>query len=293
VILDAACRACILEKDAGKEQVVDARTVFRAGMALTLFLLFIPLISAEDVVIPTVEGGSPLLLPGILHRPEGRGPFPAVVMLVGCGGYAGGGPNAEHQAAWAKRLTDWDYVALQVDSYSPRGPSLNCDFSGSLTISRDAFAARSYLSTLPFVDRRKVAIAGWSIGGAAALKAIDRYFRDKGVSPFKAAVAFYPVCYPVYDPDTPLLLLTGRKDELCIATAAEGLKRKYREQNWKTELSFKIYPNAYHSFDMEGVSLVSFGHHYQYDPRAATDAIIRTKEFLEKHLGRGGRTPAR
>jgi dienelactone hydrolase len=208
-------------------------------------------------------------------------------MLVGFGGYAGGGPNAEHQSAWAERLVEWGYVALQVDSYSPRGPSLNADFAGSVMISHDAFSAKAYLSTLPFVDAENIAVVGWSMGGAAVLKVSDEYFRDKGVSPFKAAVAIYPVIYPVYQPDTPLLLLTGEKDDVCRAFLAEGLQKKYRDRKWKSELSLKIYPNAHHSFDMEGVDFESFGHRYRYDPQAAADAIEKTKDFLQKHIGAG------
>ena len=77
--------------------------------------------AAEDVSIPNIEDGRSLPLPGVLHKAGGAGPFPAFVMLVGCGGYAGGGPNADHQSSWAKKLVEWGYVALQVDSYSPRG----------------------------------------------------------------------------------------------------------------------------------------------------------------------------
>lgn len=261
------------------------RTLSFAWLLLTFLVPVGPAIAAEDVAIPRLETGKQLQLPGILHKPSDDGPFPAVVMLVGCGGYAGGGPNAEHQSSWAEKLVEWGYVALQVDSYSPRGPSLICDYAGSLTISHDAFSAKSYLSTLPFVDPENIAVVGWSMGGMAVLKIIDRYFRDKAVSPFKAGVAFYPLCYPVYQPDTPLLLMTGEKDDVCHASLAEALKKKYTDRNWKTELSLTIYPNAYHSFDMEGLTLDTSGHHFQYDPQAAADAIIRTKDFLEKYKG--------
>ena len=142
-----------------------------------LLAIAVPAIAAEQVSIPNIEEGRSLPLPAVLHKPAGDGPFPAVVLLVGCGGYAGGGPNADHQSSWAGKLVDWGYVALQVDSYSPRGPGLNCDYAGSITISHDAFAAKSYLSTLPYIDPENIAVVGWSMGGMAALKAIDGYFR--------------------------------------------------------------------------------------------------------------------
>ena len=77
--------------------------------------------AAESVKVPTREAGKDLQLPAILHMPVGDGPFPAVVMLCGQGGWAGGGPNAEHQTFWARKLAGWGYVALQVESFSPRG----------------------------------------------------------------------------------------------------------------------------------------------------------------------------
>ena len=77
---------------------------------------------STNVAMLTQENGRTLELPGILHRPPGDGPYPAVVMLSGYGGWAGGGANADHQAFWAGVLVRWGYVALQVDSFLPRGP---------------------------------------------------------------------------------------------------------------------------------------------------------------------------
>jgi hypothetical protein len=64
--------------------------------------------------------GNPKLLTGKLKKPKGDGPFPAVVLLHGSGGV-----NASRDADWAKRLTDWGYVTLQVDSFGPRGVSVS------------------------------------------------------------------------------------------------------------------------------------------------------------------------
>jgi len=47
--------------------------------------------ASENVIVPTRESGKELQLPAILHRPVGDGPFAAVVMLCGQGGWAGGG----------------------------------------------------------------------------------------------------------------------------------------------------------------------------------------------------------
>ena len=253
--------------------------------------------AAESVKVPTREAGKDLQLPAILHMPVGDGPFPAVVMLCGQGGWAGGGPNAEHQTFWARKLAGWGYVALQVESFSPRGPG-SVESVTADTACRDAYAAKTYLSALPFVDPGNIAVIGWSHGGIAVLSIIDRSLvlsREqivadgpgssvRRVAPFKAAVAFYPYSHPLVDPDTPLLVLTGRKDDACPVHLTSALKASYAKSHY--EFSLRIYPNAYHAFDLEALrgGITYNRHHFEYDPRATSDAINRTRDFLAKHL---------
>jgi len=56
-----------------------------------------------------------------LTKPDGDGPFPAVVLLHGCGGMTSSYPNQ-----WDQRLAEWGYVSLQVDSLTPRMISSIC-----------------------------------------------------------------------------------------------------------------------------------------------------------------------
>ena len=57
---------------------------------------------------------------GTLFKPDGSGPFPAVVLLHGCGGIR------PHFVQWAGAIRDMGYVALLVDSFRPRGISSIC-----------------------------------------------------------------------------------------------------------------------------------------------------------------------
>jgi dienelactone hydrolase len=54
------------------------------------------------------------------------------------------------------------------------------------------------------------------------------------------------------------------------------------------EVILKIYPKAYHGFDAEDMDRYVQGgrgtHRTLYNPEAATDAIDRVREFLERHL---------
>ena len=57
----------------------------------------------------------PQPIPAVLEVPDGNGPFPAIIVLHGCGGRGRG------QEVWAQRLNSWGYVALIPDSFAPRG----------------------------------------------------------------------------------------------------------------------------------------------------------------------------
>src|SRR6516225_6239547 len=79
--------------------------------------------SAAPVDIPDGE----LTLHATLYRPEGPGPFPAVVALHDCGGL-NQRPNTEAQlySEWAKNLVDHGFVVLFPDSFGSRGLGSQC-----------------------------------------------------------------------------------------------------------------------------------------------------------------------
>jgi hypothetical protein len=114
------------------------------------------------IEFPNVSEREPKLL-GYLARPTGEGPFPAVVVLHGCGGFSSGG---------SLQLAD-QLIALMVDSLTPRGLTTAC---GGPFIDQpgDAYAALRYLSQQSFVAPERVAVLGNSMGGYSALYAIDR-----------------------------------------------------------------------------------------------------------------------
>lgn len=143
-------------------------------------------------------------LTGHLYRPDGNGPFPAMVLLHACGGLS------NHVLGWASWLKDEGYVALAIDSLRPRGTRDVCGSPLNPSISdvlQDAFGALAYLRSLPFVDPGRIGVIGWSYGATAALWA---NFSGRPGKEFQATVAFYPGCSQMPDDtSTPLLLLLG------------------------------------------------------------------------------------
>lgn len=218
-----------------------------------------------------------------LTRPPGQGPFPAMVLLHGCGGMTK--PNLRTQA-WTRRLTQWGYVTLQVDSFTPRNISGICGGGmPSMELLRyrasDARLAKAYLERLDFVDPEKIGVMGWSHGGTTVIDTVLTHNEKIAKRPFKAAVAFYPACFKPLEPVSPLLILSGDKDRW---TPANLCRRHMPVDNTMKRVTLKIYPGAYHSFDWTGIDTVLEGHILRYHPKAATDAIGKVKAFLQLNL---------
>jgi dienelactone hydrolase len=222
------------------------------------------------------------MLNGILTKPEGNGPFPAVVLLHGCAGLE---VNNKRDVAWVNQFIKWGYVTLQVASLKPRGISNICT-DRALIIrmlgerAQDAYDAESYLAKLSFVDQNRIAVLGWSHGGTTILDVVSSIKKD--ISSFKAAIALYPYCYKtLYNLNSPILILIGEKDDWC---PADLCSKNMPPSETEHDAILKVYPGAYHDFDFEGVDEVYEGHRLRYDQEAAEDAIIQVKSFLVKHL---------
>ena len=233
----------------------------------------------------TFEGSESLTLKGTLIKPKGNGPFPAVVLLHGCDGMGGTGSDSYNR--WASRLKSWGYVILQVDSFGPRGDSFICSNDELMKKyvpkrAMDAHDAQSYLAGLRFVDPKRIAVMGWSHGALSTIASVSET-PGKNVVPFQASIAFYPYCYKTLgDLNAPLLILIGALDDWCPAELCSSNMPK--QGKTKHEVILKVYPGAYHNFDWPDMDVIYMGHVLQYNRQAESDAIIQTKEFLEKHL---------
>lgn len=229
-----------------------------------------------------VAGGSQALgqpLTGRLKKPDGTGPFPAVILLHGCGGIW------RWDEVWSDRLAEWGYVALSIDSLGPRGMGSICDRPGALSgpaRALDAHGAKTFLASVSFVDRKRIAVLGMSHGGWAALEAIRRTTTsDLGLEPFQAAVTLYPWCGEPSDLDAPLLILIGDRDDWSpVARCSSYIAGAHSS----AEAVLKVYPGAHHLFDLPGVDMRENGHVLRYNVEHATDAIRQVREFLARHL---------
>ena len=253
-------------------------------LGLMVFLTVI-VIGCATTTSVTFKGSDALTLKGTLIKPEGNGPFPAVVLLHGCEGMGEAGSDSYNR--WASRLKSWGYLTLQVDSFGPRGDSFICsndDLMKKYVPKRamDAHDAQSYLAGLRFVDSKRIAVMGWSHGALSTLASVSE-MPGKNIVPFHAAIAFYPYCYKTLDDlNAPLLILIGGADDWCPAELCSSNMPK--QGKTKHEVVLKVYPGAYHNFDWPDMNVIYMGHVLQYNGQAASDSILQVKGFLEKHL---------
>src|SRR5258705_11347691 len=209
----------------------------------------------------TRPAGTPEWIPIQIQKPDGPGPFPAVVIMHDCSGL---GPSSSGAPGrWARELVGRGYVVLMPDSFTTRGfpaglctnPSPRRNDGGPSPRVAAAYAALAHLRTLPFVDGSRVGLMGGSHGGATTLAAMVAPSASPG---FRAAVALYPGCAPWlgsgttgadggYGPAGPLLILIGEKDDWTPAEPCRLLADA--AQRAGSPLTIKVYPGGYHSFD--------------------------------------------
>ena len=250
------------------------------------------------------DGRAAARLEGVLLRPEGAGPFPALVMLHGCTGLrTWSGAIQGKLRFWAEHLRDLGYVTLLVDSFAPRGIDEVCTGRHLLSSVRDraddARGALRYLQGRSDVRADRIGLLGWSNGAAATLSVL--FDRGSAERDFRAAVAFYPNCTRNYPggPDfrsyAPLYLLVGALDDWTPAAPCMALVERACAAG--APITIKVYPGAHHSFDApstpvryrpevrnhskpDGCSGATVG----TDPAARADAIAEVTGFLAARL---------
>jgi dienelactone hydrolase len=229
------------------------------------------------------------VIDGYLTKPNGAGPFAAIVHLHGCNGL----PNAVKAGAanepWSERLAGWGYVVLVVDSFTTRGIAQGC--SGSLAPrTADAYGALAWLSRQTFVDAGRIAVIGFSQGANTTLAAVDQHdfelFDRAADQTFKAAIAFYPSCSSDGSMTVPTLILIGEADDWTRASACTAMMA--RRSGAGSPVRLIVYPGAHHAFDVETLrpGRDYFGYRVEYNAAAAEAATEEARRFLAQQLGR-------
>ena len=200
-----------------------------------------------------------------LYKPAGNGPFPALVLQHQCGGLGQGKRQNQAMLDWARRAVRHGYVALLIDSLSQRGVESVCmGAQGGVTPMRgvrDALQAAAYLETFDFVDKARIAHAGYSWGAMMGLGLSGKHWAEAlgDGTRFAAAVSFYPVCstlklrngapFDVLNPDIdhPLLVLMGEADT--EGPPAECVAKLQAAKDAGAPVQWYVYPDTTHCLD--------------------------------------------
>jgi dienelactone hydrolase len=224
---------------------------------------------------------------GYLAKPDGAGPFPAVIGLHGCAGM-----HDTTKQRLVDQLVGWGYVVLLVDSYATRGIDHACTSSAFATFVKrrlDAYGAVVFLARQTYVDPQRIAAVGFSAGAWVTLFAAEtnsfELFVPASNLRLRAAVAFNPPCQAAgARPGIPTLILVGALDDWTPAADCSSKIASWGNDGPPVELV--VYPGAYHGFYYSYLQpgRTLFGHWLEFNGEAADNADQRLHQFLDRHL---------
>jgi dienelactone hydrolase len=224
---------------------------------------------------------------GNLAKPDGAGPFPAVIVLHGCAGM-----HDTTKQKLVDELVAWGYVILLVDSYATRRIDQAC-ISGAVSMffrrRPDAYGALVFLARQTFVDPHRVAVVGFSAGAWVTLSVAEpksfELFEPSSNLRYRAAAAFYPPCrWAGARPAIPTLIFIGASDDWTPAADCSNKVAGWGNDGPPVELV--VYAGTYHGFYYPQLQpgRMIFDHRLEYNGAAADDASHRLHQFLGHHL---------
>ena len=177
--------------------------------------------------------------------------YPLIIGVAGSLGWR------EHHYEYMEMYQESGFATFELNSFKSRDISSTVGSQVEVTtaaIILDAYSAFAELAYHPNIDKNRVSITGWSLGGAVALfsgwkpvmKAIANDLK------FASHLAFYPPCF--FDPenteftDSPIHILIGELDNWTPAEPCVNFVKKI-SKNSNVELT--VYPNSHHSFDSQ------------------------------------------
>lgn len=199
---------------------------------------------------------------GHLFLPPGADKVPAVVLIHGSGGM-----YPALLDYWPKKLNAAGIAAFAIDMFGPRGVQSTADDQSAVPFSADladAFAALKLLSTHPRIDAKRIAVMGFSRGGAAAWRtALTRVIASRKLPDGLRFAAHVPVyaggctgilrvaVKPGVFAKEPILFIHGEADDYTPIAPCRTFADEIRATG--TPVEFVAIPGAMHKFDQDDV----------------------------------------
>jgi carboxymethylenebutenolidase len=232
----------------------------------------------STVEIRTPEGS----MPAHLAEPEGRGPFPALVVIMEAFGLV------PHIRSVAERLAGEGYVALAPDFYWRWLPENAVGYDrldraialmqkvDDAKFTGDMGAALDFLAARADVDGARIGVTGFCMGGRLSfLTACALPDRIAAAAPFYGG----GIANHLARADrirAPLYLFFGEKDAFIPLDQVQKIETRLSELG--RTFHCKVYPGADHGFFCEERA--------SYHAEAAADAWRELMRFFARHLKR-------
>ena len=177
--------------------------------------------------------------------------YPLIIGVAGSMGWR------KHHLEYIKMYQDEGFATFELNSFKSRGISSTVGSQVEVTVAAiilDSYRALKKLAKHANINKDRVAITGWSLGGGVTLFSSWIPVKNaisKELS-FAAHLAFYPPCF--FNPKNlsftkaPIHILIGEDDDWTPATPCKNLVGILSKNN---NIGITIYPNSHHGFDSE------------------------------------------
>ncbi len=180
---------------------------------------------------------------GVLSKPQGNGPFAAVVMFPGISGF---NVHLRDLTRHADHYNSMGLMTLALDPAGSRGyPPGSSPPAAALR--KDAYSALNYLRSIAVVGSQKIFVEGISRGGGVVLAALDNNQNSDQRQRFAGGIAYVPWCYPTLTPYAPLVIFSGGDDWISSAKQCEQLRGR-------GNLEVVVFPDAAHEIAVSDVA---------------------------------------
>jgi len=212
-------------------------------------------------IITNIENLETQVVSGVLTIPNNVSDnIPLVIGVAGSDGWG------EHHFEYLKMYQDMGIATFQLQSFKSRGETSTVGTQNTVThamIILDSYRALDELANHPMIDKDRIAITGWSLGGGVTLfsgwkpliDAIDSDYE------FAAHLAFYPPCFvepSILDfTDSPIHILIGELDEWTPSEPCIDLVDIL--DNNGVDINITVYEDAHHSFDTTNEVVIAEG----------------------------------
>ncbi len=241
------------------------------GMLVLLFLFTLSSFAATAVPVSYASGDE--TVHAILYKPDGKGPFPALIAV-----HEWWGLN-DWVKQQASELADQGYLTLAIDLY--RGQVATTPEEAHELMrgvpedraARDLHAAMEFLESERDVDKKRIGSIGWCMGGGYSL---DLALTEPTL---KAAVINYG--HLATDPQSidkihaAVLGIFGAQDRGIPVDSVKKFEGQLKQDGKRVEIF--IYPDAGHAFENPN-------NESGYRINDAADAWQHTLKFLQTNL---------